>query len=44
MIIYFFLLNLISNLSFCIYDNNYGKNKNFYNSWLHEYSKADLID
>jgi pyruvyl transferase EpsO len=38
------ILRTLLDMSFCIYDNNYGKNKNFYNSWLHEYSKADLID
>jgi exopolysaccharide biosynthesis predicted pyruvyltransferase EpsI len=39
-----FILAVLLNRSVGILDNSYGKNSNFYNSWLSDFEKVTLID
>lgn len=39
-----FILSVLLNKNVFIFDNSYGKNKNFFNTWLKEFNDVNLID
>lgn len=39
-----FILSVLLNKEVYIFDNSYGKNKNFFNTWLKDFEKVELIE